>query len=188
MPIEAKPGHCEEASPFAPPGCYLPCGKPAVKRVHHARDQRTYNMCEACADHNIKNRGAVDHGAMSAIEKWPGLKRAALEIAYDNGMINRCCSEDDWLRSLDQVLGAEGVYDADLERWSEWLLTLSEDELSTVAAGEESEMLAIMANAPPAESGEGDLNGLLNDIFEAPEPEGYQENLKAFLGDSDEDV
>lgn len=185
--IEAKPGTCEEASPFAPPGCYLPCGKDAVKRVHHPRDQRTYNMCEACADHNIKNRGAVDHGAMSAIEKWPGLKKAALDIAYDNGMINRCCPEDDWLRSLDPVLGADGVYDADLERWSEWLLTLSEDELSVVAAGEETEMLAIMANAPPCDSGEGDLNGLLNDIFEAPEPECYRANLKEFLGQATDD-
>lgn len=179
--ITAKPGTCEEASMFAPPGCYLPCGQPATTRVRHERDQRTYNMCDMCADHNIKNRGGKDMGAVSAIEKWPGLKKAALEIAYDNGMINRCSPEDDWLRSLDPVLGAEGVYDADLERWSDWLLTLSEDDLQTVAAGEETEMHAIMANAPPSESGEGGLDGLLNDIFEAPEPEGYRANLKAFL-------
>lgn len=124
-----------------------------------------------------------DYGAMSLIERWPGLKKAALEIAYDNGMINRCCSEDDWLRSLDPVLGADGVYDTDLECWSDWLLTLSEDELSVVAAGEETEMLAIMARAPAPPSGaDGDLNGLLNDIFEAPEPECYRANLKEFLG------
>ena len=58
MPLEAKKGCCEEAS-FQPPipGVYFPCNEPAVCRVYHENGNVTYRMCEACADHNVKNRG-----------------------------------------------------------------------------------------------------------------------------------
>lgn len=55
--IVAKPHHCEEASLFAPPGCYLPCNEPATKIVT-GRDGVDIAMCDMCADHNTKNRGA----------------------------------------------------------------------------------------------------------------------------------
>jgi len=59
--IEAKAGCCEEASPFSG-SIYIPCNKLATRRVYHARDLREYRMCAACADHNIRNRGAEDRG------------------------------------------------------------------------------------------------------------------------------
>ena len=37
---------------------YLACGQIAMAIVRHAKDRRSYYMCEMCADHNVKNRGA----------------------------------------------------------------------------------------------------------------------------------
>jgi hypothetical protein len=47
------------------------------------------------------------------IDKFPGIKKVALEIAYDNGFIHRDCTEEAWLESLDPVLGATGVDETD---------------------------------------------------------------------------
>jgi hypothetical protein len=36
---------------------YLRCGKPAVAVVQHrGRSEGPYDLCEACADHNVRNR------------------------------------------------------------------------------------------------------------------------------------
>lgn len=35
---------------------YMPCGAPSTKAIYHKRDDTTYRMCEACADHNVRNR------------------------------------------------------------------------------------------------------------------------------------
>jgi len=62
-PDDAKPDGCQEASLFNPiPDVYLPCNQPAVRRVYHSREDRTYRMCAPCADHNITRRGAEDRG------------------------------------------------------------------------------------------------------------------------------
>ena len=47
---------CEEASMLSV-RMYIPCGKPATFLVKN-RDPKPYFMCEACADHNVRNRGA----------------------------------------------------------------------------------------------------------------------------------
>lgn len=47
---------CEEASPWSIT-TYIPCGKPAVAVIDNG-DRQPYNMCTACAEHNIRNRGA----------------------------------------------------------------------------------------------------------------------------------
>lgn len=96
------------------------------------------------------------------ISKYPGLKKAALEIAYDNGMINRLETEESFLKSLDYTLGAEGVYHEDLQTWSNWLETLSEETLNELCCGDEEAIAKIIKEAPKGEL----LNGLLNDIFE----------------------
>lgn len=61
MPIDAMPGKCEEASILST-SFYIPCNLPAVRLVHHASDRTTYRMCEACAAHNLRNRGGEDRG------------------------------------------------------------------------------------------------------------------------------
>ncbi len=48
---------CEEASILSITR-YIPCGNKATRQVYHPRDNKTYAMCEGCADHNVRNRGA----------------------------------------------------------------------------------------------------------------------------------
>lgn len=57
--IRAGPRGCEEASSLSV-ACYIPCNASAVRLVRN-RD-RVYRMCLACANHNVRNRGAVDEG------------------------------------------------------------------------------------------------------------------------------
>ena len=48
---------CQEASVLSH-SHYIPCGKPATCLVKN-RDPKPYFMCDACADHNVRNRGAT---------------------------------------------------------------------------------------------------------------------------------
>lgn len=59
--LKAKRDCCEEASPMSH-NFYIPCNRPAT-RIVKTRDPSAYRMCEACADHNIRNRGAQLVGA-----------------------------------------------------------------------------------------------------------------------------
>src|ERR1700722_20461218 len=47
---------CQEASHLSHL-FYIPCGR-AAAYVVKTRDPKAYLMCSACADHNVKNRGA----------------------------------------------------------------------------------------------------------------------------------
>ena len=47
---------CQEASVMSR-NRYIPCGAPATAIVHHDKDRRSYYMCAACTDHNVRNRG-----------------------------------------------------------------------------------------------------------------------------------
>lgn len=90
--------------------------------------------------------------------EYPGIYRAALEIALDNGGINR-----------DRPVGQ---HKAEFERWlahqpsdllpaiDKWLSGLSDEKLSTVCAGEHTEMLEAIADAPPF------TDSLLNSYFD----------------------
>lgn len=51
-----KGAFCEEASPLSRE-TYIPCGQPADAIVKCEREG-PYNMCAACADHNVRRRGA----------------------------------------------------------------------------------------------------------------------------------
>ena len=48
---------CQEAS-MQSTTHYIPCGRPAMFVVKN-RDPHPYAMCEMCADHNARNRGAT---------------------------------------------------------------------------------------------------------------------------------
>lgn len=80
-------------------------------------------------------------------DRWPGIKRAALEIAYDNGGINRDRSEKTMLKECDNFLDSHP--EEMLQPIDKWLSELSEDDLSTVCAGEESDAKALLETAPP---------------------------------------
>lgn len=67
--LKAIQGGCEEASP-ASRDHYIPCNKPAKKMIYSKRDKKTYRMCEACADHSVKNRGMIDKGSYDIKSEW----------------------------------------------------------------------------------------------------------------------
>lgn len=50
---------CEDSSNFVN-GMHWTCGRPAMKSVYHERDNKSYAMCDMCADHNIRNRGGLE--------------------------------------------------------------------------------------------------------------------------------
>lgn len=62
MNLKAKVNCCEEASP-ASGEHYIPCNAPATRLIGWPeRKEGPYRMCEMCADHSIRNRGATDQG------------------------------------------------------------------------------------------------------------------------------
>lgn len=110
---------------------------------------------------------------MSAIEQdlwwaqFPTIRKAALEIAYDNGMINRGESEAEFLEKALGALCAEGVPVLDVIRLEMFLKTLNNEDLVTLCNGEHDEVVALEGDCPfsvvePAEK----VTRLLNDIFE----------------------
>lgn len=92
-----------------------------------------------------------------------GIRKVALEIAYDNGMINRDSPEETFLMRVDEILGADGVDFADLRLVDDWILTLTDEEVSTLAAGEREDMDVLEQKFSRPE-----LLRLLDDIFEVP--------------------
>jgi len=62
--LKASEHCCEEASPLSG-SAYIPCNAPAVFMVKN-RDPQPYRMCQACADHNVRNRGAKIIGPYKA--------------------------------------------------------------------------------------------------------------------------
>lgn len=89
---------------------------------------------------------------------YPGILRAALEISLDNGGINRSRAEPQMRKELAQFL-AHQPSDI-LPAIDKWLAALSDNDLETVCCGEQSEMAAVMQDAPPF------TDKLLNDYFE----------------------
>jgi hypothetical protein len=89
---------------------------------------------------------------------YPGIRRAALEIAYDNGGINRARSERRMLGEFERWIARQPV--EILPSIDAWLGGLSNKDMVTVCAGEESEQAAILRSAPPF------TDKLLNDYFD----------------------
>lgn len=95
--------------------------------------------------------------AAKIIEHFPGLTRAAMEIAYDNGGINRTCSEEDlkgklavWLMDFCTIkhIGLAGTIAWRLGQMDAWLAALSDEDIDTACAGEDLDMRALLAKAP----------------------------------------
>ncbi len=105
---------------------------------------------------------------MRLIDRFSGIKAAALNIAYDNGMVNRFWSEKSVLDGVENLLQVQSPTLDFLERADAFLHGLSEDDLMTLCAGEESDMKAILLRAPPEIQTK--LNNLLNDVFEYDYP------------------
>jgi hypothetical protein len=59
--LTANPWGCEEASILSH-SFYIPCNRPATRLIKNSDPQSPYRMCDECADHNVRNRGAEDVG------------------------------------------------------------------------------------------------------------------------------
>ena len=59
--LKAASNCCEEASHLSRE-FYIPCDKPAVRLINNGDHTYPYRMCEACAQHNVRSRGAEDIG------------------------------------------------------------------------------------------------------------------------------
>jgi hypothetical protein len=106
----------------------------------------------------LEAQAAVELIDRVAHMKYPGIARAALEIALDNGGISRGRSEKQMMRELSRFLAKQPA--EMLPPINDWLAGLSDDEMQTVCAGEEIEMESATVSAPPF------TNDLLNDYFE----------------------
>lgn len=93
-------------------------------------------------------------------ETIPTILRVALLIAYDNGMVNRNESEDDFVGTTASILGEVPLIE--LIKLEAFLKTLNNIQLNIIAAGEDTESKALLAGAPdPAFA-----DNLFNRIFE----------------------
>lgn len=118
---------------------------------------------ESCGMTNSTER-AVD------APQFPGIIKATLSLAYDNGGINRERSERECLRDLSANLrerwlsarhaGLRTTQYVALKAIDSWLNNLSEESLDTACNGEESEVATMLSSAPHG------TTELLNDIFE----------------------
>lgn len=59
--LKALPNNCEEAAMGVGDG-YIPCNKPATRIILSRSGKEKNRMCDHCADHNVRNRGATDIG------------------------------------------------------------------------------------------------------------------------------
>lgn len=92
--------------------------------------------------------------------RFPGIAKATIEMAYDNGGVHRERREHDVLRDLDTVLNDGVAIAFNLSEIDKWLATLSDDDLQIAVAGEETEREQLMGTAPPG------TDALLDEIFE----------------------
>jgi hypothetical protein len=85
-------------------------------------------------------------------------------MAMDNGCINREEPVTKFYETCDTVLGDKD--DMELFRLTVWLGTLSEEELDTLADGEESEVNELRARSPKGGPDNAPLANIFDDIFE----------------------
>jgi hypothetical protein len=79
---------------------------------------------------------------MEAKKNYPLLRKAALAIAYDNGFINRTCTESKWMGQVDAYIATEN--EKALTESEAILAQLSESELNEVACGDVDEAGALL--------------------------------------------
>jgi len=84
---------------------------------------------------------------MSQNPAYPGIARAALAIALDNGGINRGRTVAKQRRDLERFLAKRP--DEMLLPIDAWLSKLTDEQMSVICCGEHEEMRAALVAAPP---------------------------------------
>jgi len=91
-------------------------------------------------------------------EQYPGLARATLLIALDNGGINRGRSVEKQRRDVARFLAKRPS--ELLEPIDAWLSQQTDEQMETICCGEHTEVQAALAGAPPF------TDDLLNEYFD----------------------
>lgn len=99
----------------------------------------------------------------NVIRVFPAIKRAALEIAYDNGFIHRNAPELEYIREVDKLL--QELPFMKLAELNAWLVGLDPHRFQIACTGEESEMEEVIKTSPDPEF----THSTLNLIFGEPE-------------------
>lgn len=102
------------------------------------------------------------------LDKLPGVRKALVSMALDNGAINRNRHEEELVAAFSKYLaqtmpihaGLRSVEIAHLIAIDRWLDNLSEEDLDTVCRGEENEVKEFLKDAPE------DTQVLLTEIFD----------------------
>lgn len=93
------------------------------------------------------------------MDRYPGITKAAIEMARCAGGINRDRSERVVLNKLERFM-ASGIDVAfNLPEIDAWLADLSDDDLLTAVDGEETDMETLCAKGPPG------THGFLHQIY-----------------------
>ena len=79
---------------------------------------------------------------------FPNIYKAALEMSYDNGGINRERSEEKHREEFNGYIGSARHDHATLKKIDEYLATLSEEQINVLVAGEDEERMALIALIP----------------------------------------
>ena len=90
---------------------------------------------------------------------YPGIERACVEMAYDNGGVHRGRSEQQVRKECRAFIETLN-YKAYLPAIDQWLKDLDDETLSIAIAGEYSEINELMEQAPPK------TNKFLNEYFD----------------------
>lgn len=109
---------------------------------------------------------------MEMDKTFPGIWRAAFELAYDNNGINRDRSEAMFSDDLKKYLetewlqadhsGLRALLYCAVKMIDAWLGTLSQNALNTICSGESEEIKESLSSAPP---GTDDLlDGIFNSV------------------------
>lgn len=92
---------------------------------------------------------------------FPNVLTVAKNIAYDNGMVNRFESEEEYLSKVIEIISHRPIIE--LIKLEAWLATKNAIQLNIIAVGEESLMADIMEDCPDAEF----ANTLFEEFFES---------------------
>lgn len=96
------------------------------------------------------------------INELPSLKRAALLIALDNGMIHWRYTSDQFIKKLEEILLEEE--ESDVQALEIWLYNLNPTVFDIVVTGEHVIAEAICKSCPKDKHGRP-LSNILNAIF-----------------------
>lgn len=89
---------------------------------------------------------------------FPGIFAAAVEIAYDNGMINRYQSEQAFFAKVCRLIESKATHE--IIAYDKFLQLLSKDEMETLCAGEDLDQQKVLRAAPAG------TNDFLTEVFE----------------------